>query len=27
MADMGNIVDIVDGGGNVEVFFRFQIHR
>jgi hypothetical protein len=26
MADMGNIVDIVDRGGDVELFFRFQMH-
>jgi hypothetical protein len=27
MTDMGNIVDIVDRGGDVEVPFRFQMHR
>jgi hypothetical protein len=27
MTDMGNIIDIVDRGGDIEVPFRFQIHR
>jgi hypothetical protein len=27
MADMGNIIDVVDGGSDIEVFFRFQMHR
>jgi hypothetical protein len=27
MADMGNIIDVVDRGGDIEVSFRFQMHR
>jgi hypothetical protein len=27
MADMGDIIDVVDGGGNVERLFRARMHE